>query len=124
MTVAIPLFTKYISKAYRGTVISDVKNTALAVEAFIGDYRSVPDGLDCPGAGYGPAVCDLTDGTNISAGAVAVSKGVRIELRRIPSCGGSPSFQIHGVHRELPGWGFCFSACDGSQGETDGTGCP
>jgi len=122
--VAIPLFTRYITKAYRGTVISDVKNAAVAVEAFISDYRNVPDSLNCPSSGYGPAVCDLTDGTNTVSRAVVVSRDVRLELSRVADCGGSPSFRIHGVHRKLSGWGFCFSACKGSQGETDGTGCP
>ena len=124
MGVAIPMFTRYISKAYRGTVTADVKNAALAVEAFIEDYRSVPESRDCPSSGYGPAVCDLTDGTNTEPNALKVSKGVRIELRRVSGCGASVSYRVHGVHEKLPGWGFCFSACEGRQTETDGTGCP
>jgi len=122
--VAMPLFSKFISRAYRGAVISDVKGSALAVEAFVEEYRSVPDSLTCPDPGYGPAVCDLTDGTNTERNALVVSAGVRVELERVSDCGGSPGYRIHAVHRKLPGWGFCLSACEGRQVETDGAGCP
>jgi len=124
MGVAIPLFTRYIAKAYRGTVTADVRNAALAVEAFLETHRNVPNSADCPSSGYGPAVCDLTDGVNTEPEALRVSRGVRLELRRVSGCGVSVSYRLHGIHEKLPGWGYCLSACEGLQTETDGTGCP
>lgn len=122
--IAIPLYARYVNKAYRDTIISDVKNTSLAVEAFISDFKNVPDNFTCPASGYGPAVCDLTDGTNTLTGAVSVSKNVSITYEKVPACDGGERYRIHGVHALLSGWGFCFDACLGRYVETDGTGCP
>ncbi|EDP74596.1 hypothetical protein HG1285_12827 [Hydrogenivirga sp. 128-5-R1-1] len=80
--------------------------------------------MTCPASGYGPAVCDLTDGTNTLTGAVSVSKNVSITYEKVPACDGGESYRIHGVHALLNGWGFCFDACLGRYVETDGTGCP
>ncbi len=124
VVIAIPLFAKYVNRAYKGTVISDVRSTALVVEAFISDFKTMPTDFSCPASGYGPAVCSLTDGTNTLTGAVSVSKNVSIAYEKVSGCDGEESYQIHGVHALLEGWGFCFDACRGRYIETDGTGCP
>ncbi|WP_457601041.1 type IV pilin protein [Hydrogenivirga sp.] len=124
--IAIPMFTRYTKKAYRGTVISDVKNAILSVETFIADYKTVPADFSCPTSGYGPAVCDLTDGTNTIKDAVSVSQNVLISYEKLTNCGGSggETYKIQGTHALLPNWGFCFDACRGEFIETDGSGCP
>ncbi len=125
VSISIPLYAKYTHKAYRATVISDVKNTAISVEAFIGDFKSVPNSVNCPASGYGPASCDLTDGSNTLSDAIYVSKDAQIQYVKEPSsCNGLDSYKIHGIHAKLDGWGYCFSACNGAYLETDGSGCP
>ncbi len=113
-----------MNRAYKGTVISDVRNATIAIGAFVEDYGSVPESVSCPSVGYGPARCDLTDGTNIAKNALSVSKGVRVEVEKVNNCNGSESFKIHGTHLRLNSWGYCFSACEGYRGNTDGSGCP
>lgn len=123
VAIAIPLFAKYTNRAYRATVISDVRNAQLSTENFINEYRVVPDSVTCPNSGYGPATCDLQRGSNVLTSALVVSKNVRVSLSRV-SCGGDEGYKIHGVHTNLPGWGYCFDACAGVYVETDGSGCP
>jgi len=123
VAIAIPLFARYVNKAYRGTVMADVRNAVASVEAFIGDFKNVPNTLSCPTSGYGPATCDLTDGTNTLSGAIAVSRNTRLNIEKF-SCGSAESYRIHGVHALLPGWGYCFNACTGTYTFTDGSGCP
>ncbi|RLJ70988.1 prepilin-type N-terminal cleavage/methylation domain-containing protein [Hydrogenivirga caldilitoris] len=126
VSIAIPAYTRYVTKAYRGTVISDVKNAVLAVEAFLSDYKTVPTNFSCPASGFGPSVCSLTDGTNTMQNVVSVSKNVQLSYEKLASCAGTGGevYKIHGVHALLPNWGFCFDACLGEYFETDGSGCP
>ena len=122
--IAFPLYIKYIDKAKKTVVISNVRNTAAIIEYFAGKFGALPNSMTCPALGYGPAVCNLTDGTNTLTGAVSVSKNISIAYERVSGCDGEESYQIHGVHALLEGWGFCFDACRGRYIETDGTGCP
>lgn len=123
VAIAIPLFARYTNKAYKATVIADVRSAQLAVESFIDEYSKVPDSTLCPSSNYGPASCNLYRGSDVVTNAVVVSKNVRIYMERY-SCGSSESYRIHGVHANLHDWGYCFSACTGTYTETDGSGCP
>ena len=125
VAISIPLYAKYTNKAFRSTVISDVRNTVNAVESFITDFTTLPNPITCPSSGFGPYTCALTDGTNTLPGVINVSKGVSISYQKATgACGGADTYKVHGIHQKLPGWGFCFDACRGRYAETDGTGCP
>lgn len=124
-TVAILAFNEYKNHAYKTTVREDIVNCVRSVEFFVNEFNAKPTNFLCPSSGYGPATCSLSDGTNTLENAIKVSREVRIKYVLVTDgCGGNSYYKIHGVHRRLSDWGYCFNSCSGQYIETDGGGCP
>ncbi|HIQ31756.1 MAG TPA: pilin [Aquifex aeolicus] len=120
--IAVPLYSKYVAKAHRAAIVSDVRSARIVVESFILKYGEVPEDTSCPSEGFGPASCDLKAGTLIEVGALSVSTNSRVDVRR-QDCGTKNGYYIHGTGANFPSWGYCFNSCDGKYSETDGSGC-